>query len=453
MTEAQHNIESKTSKSSDLYSKSGEVLAQEIVDTVSMPYPVYINEGKGSKLRDVDGNEYVDLVGGFGPHVLGNAPDVVVNALKNAVDKGVQFGLQNPYQEPFARMLVEAIPCAEKVIFCNSGTEASMFAIRAARSFTGKTKIAMFEGGFHGAHDYVLAKVVPTSNVDEPDFYSMGQGIPKETQSTLKMLPYLNDQAFDLIRKHADELALVLIEPVQGSNPRLDVKDFLTELVKVCNEAGVLCLFDEVITGFRLAYGGAQEFFGLKPDMAIYGKAPGGGLPLGIVAGRADIMEVFTRQFDIYDDISAGLSPEPSVFTAGTFSGNPLTMAAGTAAVTYMRDHPEIYQNLAKNGTRLADEVNAFCQREEIPAVMSSALSLFYFRMQPGGTIKSVRDINRYNLKEADDLFMANLLDRGVMMTPMHIGYISSEHTPKDIDVAISAIKESLLEVRKAGLI
>jgi len=164
-------------------------------------------------------------------------------------------------------------------------------------------------------------------------------------------------------------------------------------------------------------------------------------------------MEVFTRQFDIYDDISAGLSPEPSVFTAGTFSGNPLTMAAGTAAVTYMRDHPEIYKNLAKNGTRLADEVNAFCQKEEIPAVMSSALSLFYFRIQPGGTIKSVRDINRYNLKEADDLFMANLLDRGVMMTPMHIGYISSEHTPKDIDVAISAIKESLLEVRKAGLI
>ena len=138
---------------------------------------------------------------------------------KGAVDKGVQFGLQNPYQEPFARLLVESIPCAEKVVFCNSGTEASMFAIRAARSFTGKTKIAMFEGGFHGAHDYVLAKVVPTSSIDEPDFYSMGQGIPVETQSTVKMLPYLNDQAFDLIRKHADELALVLIEPVQGSNP------------------------------------------------------------------------------------------------------------------------------------------------------------------------------------------------------------------------------------------
>ena len=164
-------------------------------------------------------------------------------------------------------------------------------------------------------------------------------------------------------------------------------------------------------------------------------------------------MEVFTRQFDIYDDVSAGVSPEPSVFTAGTFSGNPLTMAAGKAVVTYMRDHPEIYQSLSKNGTRLAEEVNEFCQREEIPGVMSSALSLFYFRMQPGGTIKSVREINKYTLKEADDLFCLNLLDRGVIMSPMHIGYISAEHTPEDIDIAINAIKESLLEVRKAGLI
>ena len=211
MSKVMHNIEAKTPKSSDMYSKTGEVLAQEIVDTVTMPYPIYIHSGKGSKLTDVDGNEYIDLVGGFGPHVLGNAPKVVTTALKTAVDKGVQFGLQNPYQEPFARLLVESIPCAEKVIFCNSGTEASMFAIRAARSFTGKTKIAMFEGGFHGAHDYVLAKVVPDSNIDEPDFYSMGQGIPEETQSTVKMLPYLNDKAFDLIRKHADELALVMI--------------------------------------------------------------------------------------------------------------------------------------------------------------------------------------------------------------------------------------------------
>lgn len=450
MSNLKDKLDLKTPTSNDLYLKSEEVLAQQIVDTVSMPYPVFIQAAKGSKLIDVDGNEYIDLVGGFGPHVLGHAPDVVIDALKEAVDNGVQFGLHNPYQEQFARLLVDAIPCADKVVFCNSGTEASMFAIRAARAFTGRTKIAMFEGGFHGAHDYVLAKVVTSSDADNPDFYSMGQGIPEATQSNTMMLPYLNDQAFNLIRKHADELALVLIEPVQGSNPRLDVGDFLTELVSVCNEAGVLCLFDEVITGFRLAFGGAQEFFGAKPDMAIYGKAPGGGLPLGVIAGRGDIMEVFTRQFDIYNDDG---TIEPSIFTAGTFSGNPMTMTAGTAAVTYMRDNPEIYRNMAENGTRLAEEINLFCQQEELPAAMSSALSLFYFRIQTGGQIKSVRNIDKTSNKAADDLFCLNLLDRGVIMGPMHIGYISAQHTSQDIDTVIKAIKESLLEVRKAGLI
>jgi glutamate-1-semialdehyde 2,1-aminomutase len=449
MTNALDRIEARTPKSKVIYERSGDVLAQEIVDTVTMPYPVYIESAKGSKLTDVDGNEYIDLVGGFGPHVLGHAPDVVVEALQKAVGGGVQFGLHNPYQEPLARLIVDAVACAEKVVFANSGTEASMYAIRAARAFSGKTKIAMFEGGFHGAHDYVLAKVDTSSPVDAPTSYPMGDGIPAETRSTLMMLPYMNERAFDMIREHRDEIALVMIEPVQGSHPRLDAGEFLGKLVEVCREAGVLILFDEVITGFRLAFGGAQEFFGVTPDMAIFGKAPGGGMPLGVIAGRNDVMSVFTRQFEIYDDDGGGGA---SVFTAGTFSGNPMTMAAGTAAVTYMRDNPDMYRHIADMGTRLAEGVNAFCQAEEIPAVMSSALSMFYFRMQPGGKIDTVRDIDR-SLKDAEEVFMANLLDKGVMMAPIHIGYVGVGHSVEDIDTAISAITESLSEVRAAGLI
>lgn len=449
MTNALDRIEARTPKSKAIYERSGDVLAQEIVDTVTMPYPVYIESAKGSKLTDVDGNEYIDLVGGFGPHVLGHAPDVVVEALQEAVTGGVQFGLHNPYQEPLARLIVDAVACAEKVVFANSGTEASMYAIRAARAFSGKTKIAMFEGGFHGAHDYVLAKVDTSSPVDAPTSYPMGDGIPAETRSTLMMLPYMNERAFDMIREHKDEIAIVMIEPVQGSHPRLDAGEFLDKLVEVCREAGVLILFDEVITGFRLAFGGAQEFFGVTPDMAIFGKAPGGGMPLGVIAGRNDVMSVFTRQFEIYDDDGGGGA---SVFTAGTFSGNPMTMAAGTAAITYMRDNPDMYKHIAEMGTRLADGVNAFCQAEEIPAVMSSALSMFYFRMQPGGKIDTVRDIDR-SLKEAEDVFMANLLDKGVMMAPIHIGYVGVGHTAEDIDTAVRAITESLSEVRAAGLI
>ena len=449
MTQALDRIEARTPRSRTMYEQSGRVLAQEIVDTVTMPYPVYIQSAKGSRLTDVDGNEYIDLVGGFGPHVLGHAPEVVVRALQEAAAGGVQFGLHNPFQEPLARLMVEAVACADKVVFCNSGTEASMYAIRAARAFSGKTKIAMFEGGFHGAHDYVLAKVDTSSPVDAPFTYPMGDGIPAETRSTLMMLPYMSDRAFDLIREHKDELALVMIEPVQGSHPHLKAGPFLTELVNVCREEGVLCLFDEVITGFRMAFGGAQEFFGATPDMAIYGKAPGGGMPLGVIAGRDDVMSVFTRQFEIYDDDGTGGA---SVFTAGTFSGNPMTMAAGTAAITYMRDNPEIYRHLAEQGTRLADEVNAFCRAEEMPALVSSALSMFYFRMQPGGAIGSVRDID-LSLREADNMFMVNLLDRGVIMGPTHISYIGAAHSAEDIDTAVGAITDSLSEVRRSGLI
>lgn len=449
MSDALDRIEAKTSKSRSIYESSGQVLAQEIVDTVTMPYPVYVQSAKGSKITDVDGNEYIDLVGGFGPHVLGHAPDVVVQAIQEAATGGLQFGLHNPYQEPLARLIVDAVACAEKVVFSNSGTEASMHAIRAARAFSGRTKIAMFEGAFHGAHDYVLAKVETSSPIDSPTTYPMGDGIPAETRSTMMMLPYMNDRAFDMIREHKDELALVMIEPVQGSNPHLKAGEFLSQLVKVCREAGVLCLFDEVITGFRLSFGGGQEFFDVTPDMAIYGKAPGGGLPLGVIAGRHDVMAVFTRQFDLYDDDGTGGA---SVFTSGTFSGNPMTMAAGTAALTYMRSHPEIYRHIAEQGKRLADEINAFCQAEEMPALASSALSMFNFRMQPGGRIESIRDVD-LSLQEANDMFLINLLDRGVTMGANHISYIGATHSVEDIDVCVGAITESLAEVRRSGLI
>ena len=443
-------LEAKTPGSRQIQDRSDDVLAQQVVGTVNLPYSIYIKEAKGSRVTDVDGNEYIDLAMGFGPHVLGHAPDVVVDAVREAVLGGVQWGLHNPYQEPLARLMVEAIPSAEKVVFANTGTEASMYAIRAARAFSGKKKIAMFDGGFHGAHDYVMAKADPNSPVDAPTFYPMGDGIPAETQSNTIMLPYRNDAAFDLIRKHKDELALVMIEPSQGSNPRLDVGDFLRKLAQVCKESGVLFLMDEVITGFRFAYGGAQEFYDVMPDLAIYGKAPGGGMPLGVVTGRADVMEVFSHQFDIYNDPG---TREPSIFTAGTFSGNPISMAAGKATVTYLRDHPEVYKHLAEQGTRFAKEINAFCVAEEIPAHMLSALSMFYLRLQPGGPVQTARDIDSTTMKSADDVFTLHMMNRGVMLPPLHLGYLSAAHTAEDIDTVIDAMKQSFLDTRAEGLL
>ena len=442
-------LEARTPGSREMHEKSVRVLAQEVVSTVQMPYPVYIREAKGSRMTDVDGNEYIDLAMGFGPHVLGHAPDVVVDALREAIGRGVQWGLHNPYQEPLASLMVDAIPCADKVVFCNTGTEASIYAIRAARAFSGKKKIALFEGAYHGTHDYVMVKADPRSPKHAPTFYPMGDGIPEEAQENTIMLPYRSDAAFGMIRKHKDELALVMIEPVQGSNPRLDIGDFLKQIAEVCRESGVLFLMDEVITGFRLAYGGGQEFFDAVPDLAMFGKVSGGGMPMGAVAGRADVMEVFSRQFDIYNDQG---TREPSIAAGGTFAGNPTTMAAGLAAMSYLKDHKEIYRYLAEQGTRLGDEVNRFCAAEEMPAQMSSALSMFYVRVQPGGPIQTARDID-VSMKSVDDMFALHLMNHGVILPPYHLGYISAAHTPEDVDQVIDAMKQSFLDTRADGLL
>ena len=442
--DARAELEKRTPRSLDLYQRSHQVLAREVVGTVLVPYPFYIRQAKGSRVIDVDDNEYIDLTMGYGPHILGHTPEVVVEAVKEAVERGLQWGLHGPYQEPLARLLVEAAPSADKVAFCNSGTEASLFAIRAARAYTGKTKIGVFDGSYHGGHDYVLVQADKRSPRERPKAIPRGVGIPEETLNQIIMLPYRHEAAYDLIRAHKEELAVVLIEPVQSSNPRLDCGDFLKELREVCKDSGVLFLMDEVITGFRLAYGGGQEYFGVTPDLVTYGKALGGGLPIGAVAGRADVMEVFVRRIP-------DTSGSPRIYSGGTFDGNPMTMATGYAAVSYMRDHPQIYPYLAEQGARLATAINQFCDQEELPAQLMSALSLFRLQFQRG-PIHSVRDIDD-TLKEAEGKFYLHLLNHGVVVPGAHLFFISAAHTPQDIEQVVDAFKQSFLEVRAEGLL
>ncbi len=451
MRDVRSEIELKTSNSKKAYEKDSEVLGQLVTGTLSIPHPIYVKEADGSRITDVDGNEYIDLTMGFGPHILGHAHPTVVNAVKKAADRGLQYALHNPYQEPLARLLVEASPCAEKVVFCNSGTEATMYAIRAARAYSGKKKIAVFDGSYHGAHDYALVRVKGDSPIDSPSFSPMGFGIPEETLSTVMMLPFRSEKAFDIIRENKDELALVMIEPVQSSNPRLNHADWLRELREVCREANVLFMFDEVITGFRLCYGGAQEFFGITPDIATYGKVLGGGMPLGAIAGNKNIMEVFSRGAndpEAYTNEGIGL---PGIFAAGTFNGNPLAMAAGYAAVTHLRDNPEIYKHLADQSNRIANEINDFCQIQELPAQLLSGLSVFYLRIQKGGPIESSRDIDD-SMKEADESFFMHLLNNGVVVPGVHQFHISASHTEEDVSNVIEAFKKAFMAVRAEGL-
>ena len=442
MEDIRAELERKTPRSREALARSSEVLAQLALGTLSMPHPIYIRESKGSRVTDVDGNEYIDLAMGFGPHMLGHAPDVVVDAVKEAVERGTQWALHNPYQEKLARLLVEASPCAEKVVFCNSGTESTMYAIRAARAYTGKSKIAVFEGSYHGAHDSILVDLDPASPPDAPTFRPRGAGVPAETLQNVMMLPYRRDAAFDLIREHRDELALVLLEPVESSNPRMNHVDWMKGVEAACREAGVLFLMDEVITGFRVAYGGAQEFFDMKPDLATYGKVLGGGMPLGAIAGPESIMSVF-------DSERPGAK---GIFSAGTFTGNPVSMAAGYAAVSYLKDHPEIYPYVSEQSHRLADELNRFLAVEEIPAQVMAAESVFYLRIQPGVPVEGPREIDG-SLKAADDEFCMHLLNHGVTIPGDHQFHLSAAHTPEDVDKVIDAFKQSFLEVRAKDLL
>ena len=429
-----------------LEKSSSEILAMELAGSIAMHYPLFIRESKGSRVWDVDGNAYIDMTMGYGPHLLGHAPDVIVEAIREAAGRGIQWGLQHPYQEELARLLVDASPCAERVIFGNSGTEATMWAIRAARAYSGKKKVAIFDGSYHGSHDYVLLVADPESPRAAPVAVPRGAGVPQETVDQIIMLPYRHEAAYELIRKHKDELALVMLEPVQSSNPRLDCGDFVRGVAEACRDADVLFLMDEVVTGFRLGYGGGQELFDVRPDLATYGKALGGGMPMGAVAGRNEVMEVFRTDIERPQG-------EQAVFAGGTFGGNPLAMAAGVAALTYMNEHPEIYPYLQREGERFATAVNDFLLEEEFPAQLQNAASMFYLQFQRG-RIDSVRDIEHSSEIErrARDYYTI-LLKNGVLVPGVHFSLISTAHSPEDIDTMIDAFTKSFLEMRDRELI
>lgn len=417
------------------------VMAAEIVGTVEIACPVYIESASGSRLTDIDGKEYIDLTMGFGPHVLGHRPRAVEEALAKQIARGWHWGIHNTLQHRLGELLVEAAPCGEQVVFCNTGTEATMYAIRAARAFTGKSVVAVFDGSYHGVHDYALLVAERSSDRHNPAPRRRGAGIPGEILETVMMLPYNEAAAFDIVRDNGERLAAVLVEPVQSSNPRTDIGPWLRELGEVCRKAGVLLIVDEVITGFRLAYGGGQQYFNAHADLATYGKALGGGMPIGAVVGRTDIMSVF----------NAGNERARPIFSGGTFSGNPLTMAAGIAALTQMRDTPDLYPRLNSLGDRLAEGINRHARQHGMPVTMMNAGSMFHLRFADG-EIRSSRDItNRY--AEAEHLFYQHLQERGVLVPGIHLAFLSAAHTEADIDAVIDAVTASLDTLRNDGMI
>ncbi|NKB98344.1 MAG: aminotransferase class III-fold pyridoxal phosphate-dependent enzyme [Pseudomonadales bacterium] len=436
---AQAELLAKTKASQEIASDRAEVLNSGLAANLEMPHPVFIDRGEGPYVYDADDNRYIDTSVGFGLHMLGHVHPVVEQAIQARVPKGWMFGIHSTSQLKLANLVQEGSPCAERVVFCNTGSEATMYAFRAARGYSGRDKIALFDGFYHGAHDYGMWVADPASPRTTPSALPMGHGIPGVLKELTLLLPYRDSHAFDLIRQHKDELALVFVEGVQSSNPQPEVGEFLRELEAVCRASGVLFGVDEVITGFRVAYGGAQERFSINPDLATYGKVIGGGLPVGAITGRAEVMDVFT-----------GLAADRGVFSGGTFSGNPLTMEAGAAVLKHLRDHPEIYVELERRTQRLADAVNAHCESLQLPVQMKHVGSMFHMFFQRE-TIMSSRDIHGRELS-AQKAFYLHCLNAGVLVPGTQRAFLSAAHDDQVVDELIEVFTASFDAVNTEGL-
>jgi glutamate-1-semialdehyde 2,1-aminomutase len=395
--------------------------------------PLIIDRGQGARLWDVDGREYLDFVCSWGALILGHAHPDVVSAVADQAARGTSYGMTSPLEIDLAEKIARALPSVERIRFVSSGTEATMSAIRAARGFTKRDLILKFEGGYHGHSDSFLVEAgsgLATLGI------SSSAGVPDAFAKLTLNAPY-NDLATveTIFRKHAGKIAAVIVEPVaanMGVVPPL--AGFLQELREITRREGTLLIFDEVITGFRMAYGGAQNLYEIEPDLTTLGKIIGGGLPVAAYGGRREIMEM--------------VAPLGPVYQAGTLSGNPLAMRAGLATLPQL-EAPGFYDSLNEKSQRLADGLRSALSEVKIAGrvnVAGSLLTLFF-------TADPVRDYGDAKKSDAARFaaFFREMLERALFLPPSQFEalFVSAAHTDDDIDHAISAARESLAAISR----
>lgn len=382
--------------------------------------PLFIARGEGCRMTDVDGNTFIDYIGSWGPLILGHRPKCVVEAIEAVLDIGTSFGAPTEREIVLAEMIREAAPSLEMVRLVNSGTEAAMSALRVARGFTGRDLCIKFEGCYHGHVDSLLVKAgsgLATLGLSD------SAGVPEAFAATTISLPYNNLEAVAAaFENHAGKIASVMVEPVAGNMGCIPpAPGFLEGLRELCTNHGAMLIFDEVMTGFRVSYGGAQGRYGIKPDMTAFGKIIGGGLPIAAYGGKAEVMSY--------------VAPSGPIYQAGTLSGNPLAVSAGIAMLKYLKEHPEVYTALEERTARLCSD--------KLPGVTVNrvgSMFTFFFTEEPVFDYESAKKCDTAKFGR----FFHHMLERGVYLAPSQFeaGFVGFAHQIEDIDATREAARQ-----------
>ncbi len=428
----------KTAKSRELYEKARNRLPMGVTYHIRFfePYPFYVVEAKGSRVRDVDGNEYTDYWMGHGALILGHANEKVLDKVKELIDKGTHWGFEHEYALKLAEKIIRHVPSIEMIRFTNSGTEANMYAIRLARAYTGRKKVVKFEGGWHGGYDQLHVAV-------KPGQWLGSAGLPEEAVAHTIVAEFNNiDSIEKVFKEYGKDIAAVIMEPVQGAAGVIPAtQEFIDRVRELCDMYGSLLIFDEVITGFRLGLGGAQEYYGVRADIVVFGKIIGGGFPIGAFASRREVMELL--------DYTKTPSEKRS-FHGGTFAGNPVSMIAGYATIELL-EKPGFYEYLNWLSGKLAVRLEEIAEQSSIPVNITHAGSLIgiHFTKKKPSSVREVFSERIHPL--INKVFHKYMLVNGIVFLTEDNSHLmlSASHTLSDADYFAHKFEEFLKTVKE----
>ena len=421
----------------DLYKKAVELIPGGVnspvraFKSVNREAPIFVKKGQGVKIWDEDDNEYIDYICSWGPLILGHNHPKVIEEVKKIIENGSSYGLPTKYEVDLAELIVEIVPSVEKVRLTTSGTEATMSAVRLARAYTQRNKILKFEGCYHGHSDALLVK---SGSGLLTEGYQDSNGITDGVLKDTLTLPFGDIEKVKEVLKNKD-VACVIIEPIPANMGVIEThKKFLQELRKITEETGTILIFDEVISGFRLALGGAQEFFGITPDLTTLGKIIGGGYPVGAFGGKKEIMDL--------------VAPVGRVYHAGTLSGNPVASKAGFATISYLKENPNIYKELEEKTNYLIDNIEILAKKYSVNICVNSMGSLFTIFFVDIDKVENLEDSLKSNT-ENFSIYFNTMLENGIIVPPSQFEahFLSMAHTKKELNRTLEVIEMAFKKI------